>query len=313
MSEEKVIEKKKRICETIDDIIARTDKNVLENNTLLRRLKKEFLYPDAAAALGEYNTEAIEAARHAAVARKVAWVVETDQPKVRFPRFVKGYPVKREPGQTSTIAAGSKITYVDVDVDIEAYAEQVVDRVTVEDTPASILRRLGPQLVEDVYYQETSDLIAVLDTISSSNLAGGAAQSPSSAGAFQYVDFLTLLSALEGEGWNPGIRKTLLFNPAQFYDKLASDDKFINSNYQTATLDPETGALGRIFNTQFIPTGAVTAGTVYLLTWFAVGMPLRRDATIETFEEKNGVTVYASSRYGMKVLVTKAVAKMTGA
>ncbi|MEM3646590.1 MAG: hypothetical protein QW334_00395 [Thermofilum sp.] len=312
MSEEKV-EKKKRLCETIDDIIAKTDKNILENNTLLRRLKMEFLYPDAAAALGEYNREAIEAARYAAVARRVAWVVETDQPKVRFPRFVKGYPVKREPGQTSTIATGTKITYVDVDVNIEAYAEQVVDRVTVEDTPASILRQLGPQLVEDVYYQEVQDLVSVLGNISSSNLAGGAVQSPSSAGAFQYVDFLTLLSALEGEGWNPGIKKTLLFNPAQFYDKLASDDKFINSNYQTATLDPETGAIGKIFNTQFIPSGAVPTGTVYLLTWFAVGMPIRRDATIETYEDKNGVTVYVSSRYGMKVLVPNAVAKMTGA
>jgi len=59
----------------------------------------------------------------------------------------------------------------------------------------------------------------------------------------------------------------------------------------------------------------VTAGTVYLHTWFATGFLLRRDIVFDpyTLERATGAGVRASSRGGIGVLQSKAVAKMTGA
>jgi len=316
MSEEKTEVVKGRKCETIDSLLK--DPRFLEKNSnspFVRALMKEFIFPDAAAALGEYNRQVIEAARYAAIARDACWLVETDQPKVRFPRFKAGTPTKRAPGAQPMIL-GSSLDYVDVDVNpYEWNAAQEWDRVSLEDTPGGVLTGVGRQLVEDVYYLENSEYITKLGGISAGNLAGGGAQSPVNANKFAYADVLTLLNVLWGEGWSPLTQFVCILNPAQATDTLLQDDKFINANYLTAGIDKQTGAIGKVFNVKFLVSPHVTAGTVYIHTWFAVGFPLRRDVVVDSYEleRKIGAGVIAASRGGIGILQSKAVAKMTGA
>ena len=303
-------------CETIETLLK--DSEFLKsqaNNPFVKKLMKEFIFPDAAAALGAYNAQAIEAARYAAIAREACWVVPTDQPKVRFPKFTAGKATKRAAGAGPMIL-GTAATYVDVSVNnYDWNAAQEWDRATLEDTPGGVLSRVGPQLVQDVYHLENVEYIAALAGIAAGDLAGGATQSPATGNKFVYADVLTLLGALWGVGWAPGLPSVCVLNPAQATDALLNDQAFINGNYLTAGIDKQTAAIGAIFNVKFLVSPHVTAGTVYLHTWFAVGMPLRRDVVLDAYELERaiGAGAVASSRGGFGILQSTAVAKMTGA
>jgi len=303
-------------CETIETLLKDPQFAAkLPNNPFMQALIREFVFPDAAAALGSYNAQAIAAAHYAAIAREACWTVPTSQPKVRFPKFTAGKATKRAAGAQAVIL-GSKFSYVDVDVNTFDWdASQEWDRITAEDTPAGVLSGVGEYLALDVLSQETAEYIEKLNGISASDLASGAALSPAGAGHFAYADVLTLLNAIWGEGWKPNTRSICVLNPAQATDSLLNDDKFINANYLTAGIDKQTGAIGELFNVKFLVSPHVTAGTVYLHTWFAVGFALRRDIVFDpyTLERAIGAGVRASSRGGFGILQSKAVAKMTGA
>ena len=97
--------------------------------------------------------------------------------------------------------------------------------------------------------------------------------------------------------------------------QLLSDDKFIHAQYlPSGQTDLEQATVTSVLGMRVQASTLVPKGVAYALdTRVASVMLLRRDITVEDWEDiKNGkYGVRATTRFGMGILRSKAIAKMT--
>lgn len=97
--------------------------------------------------------------------------------------------------------------------------------------------------------------------------------------------------------------------------QLLNDDKFIHAQYlPSGQTDLEQGTVTSVLGMRVQASTLVPNGTAYAMdTRVASVMLLRRDITVEDWEDiKNGkYGARATTRFGLGILRSKAVAKMT--
>jgi hypothetical protein len=122
---------------------------------------------------------------------------------------------------------------------------------------------------------------------------------------------LKLHNAVRGENWRPTV---LAVHETQLH-QLLNDDKFIHAQYlPSGQTDLEQGIVTSVLGMRVQASTLVPNGTAYAIdTRVAAVMLLRRDVTVEDWQEpKSGkYGVRATTRFGLGVLRSKAVAKMT--
>jgi hypothetical protein len=106
----------------------------------------------------------------------------------------------------------------------------------------------------------------------------------------------------------------LVVNEVQLH-QLLSDDKFIHAQYlPSSQTDLEQGVVASVLGMKVQASTLVPNGTAYAIdTRVASVMLLRRDVTVEDWEDvKTGrFGVRGTTRFGLGILRSKAVAKMT--
>lgn len=310
------INKLKRFCETLETDLKRADFiESARGNSYVRKVMREMLFNDVAPTLGEISQQVLEGAYAAQVARQICWVFETTEPKVRLYKIGTGKAARLAQGVPPSLF-GPKPAYIDIDVDIELGTRVEYTLSTLEDTPRSVQRQVERDAGLALAVEETKEVEAVLDAIQAGDLAGGNTQSPGTSNKFVYTDVLTLLKALDSEGYyKAGSKIVCVANPESFYDALLSDEKFINSVYYTSAQLKLPGAISQdAYGITYYASSLIDAGDVYLINAdYAIALVIRRDVTVRPFETTVTSGFDALERIGIAVLNSKAVAKMTGA
>ena len=143
------------------------------------------------------------------------------------------------------------------------------------------------------------------DLASGAELAGGNA-------ILNWNGLVALRNAVRNENWRPTV---LAISETQAH-QLLLDDRFIKAIYLPSNeTDIEQGIIGSVLGMKVQSSTLVPNGTAYAVdTRVGSVMLLRRDVTIEDWydveEQKYGVR--GTTRYGLGILRSKAVARMTG-
>ncbi|MEM3389636.1 MAG: hypothetical protein QW491_09525 [Thermoproteota archaeon] len=311
------VKKIRRLCETLETDLEKPDfKEALGKNSYVKQVMKEMLYNDAAPAVAEMQRTVLEGAYPAQIARQICWTVETTSPTVRFYKVAAGKAVKITQGSVVPLF-GPTPQYVDIPANIELGTRVEYSLSAIEDTPRGVQQQVERDAGRILGVAETQEVENVLDSISSSDLAGGSTISPKTSNQLVYDDVLKLLKALDQEGYyKPGSRIVCVMNPESLYDALLADDRFIHSQYKTAV---ELNLPGRpvaqdVFGITYFTSNVIDVGDVYMLNAdYAIGLVIRRDITVRPFETTVTSGFDAIERIGVGVINTKAVAKMTGA
>ena len=97
--------------------------------------------------------------------------------------------------------------------------------------------------------------------------------------------------------------------------QLLNDDKFLHAQYlPSGETDLEQGTVTSVLGMKVVGSTLIPNGTAYAIdTRIAAVMLLRRDVTAEDWEDvkKGEYGVRATTRFGLGVLRSKAVSKMT--
>jgi len=281
-------------------------------NPFYQRVMKEALISDMAGALGRMHDVVIEAAKPALIGREMIWVMPTTEALVRFPKakLATAY----ETGELAQVwFTGEKYETQDIKADTEIKAGGEWSRRFVEDASWPVLERQTEEIGRSIGELETAEVIKLYEGVADVDLAGGAVQSPATAGTFAWADLVKLWNVIKDENFNANC---LVLHPDQVAD-LWKDDKFIHSFYFGELVDVQRGVLGQSYlGLKIVSSTKCTAGTVLAIdTTVAAVLLVRRDLITEPFEnpKEDRYGVVASERIGLGVLRTKAVAKMTGA
>jgi hypothetical protein len=123
---------------------------------------------------------------------------------------------------------------------------------------------------------------------------------------------VNLHNAVRSENWRPTV---LAVNETQLH-QLLTDDKFIHAQYLPAgQTDLDQATISNVLGMRVQASTLVPNGTAYAIdTRVASVMLLRRDVTVDDWEDiKNGkYGVRATTRFGIGILRSNAIAKMTG-
>jgi hypothetical protein len=170
----------------------------------------------------------------------------------------------------------------------------------------NMVEKVGRALGEE----ETSKIIALYGAVADADLAGGAPINQGGA-AMNWNGLVKLHNAVRSENWKPTV---LAVNEVQLH-QLLTDDKFIHAQYlPSGQTDLEQGTVTSVLGMRVQASTLVPNGTAYAVdTRVASALLLRRDVTVEDWEDiKNGkYGVRATTRFGVGVLRSKAIAKMT--
>jgi hypothetical protein len=158
--------------------------------------------------------------------------------------------------------------------------------------------------------KETGKILSLYGAIADADLAGGAPIAGGAA-ALSWNGLLKLHNAVRGENWRPTV---LAVHETQLH-QLLNDDKFIHAQYlPSAQTNIEQGVVTSVLGMKVQASTLCTNGVAYAIdTRVAAVMLLRRDVTVEDWEDpKTGeYGVRATTRFGLGILRSKAVAKMT--
>ena len=270
---------------------------------------KEGLFSDTVTALGRMHDTLVKAAYPEMIGRDIITVMPTTEPMERFPLDEKSIAYRYAEG-AATRLSGRKNSTVDIYTNILAESSEEWTREFLEDATWNVMNSMVEKVGRALGEEETNRIIALYGTIADADLAGGAPINQGNA-AMNWAGLVKLHNALRAENWRPTV---LAVNEYQLH-QLLNDDKFIHAQYlSSAQTDLEqatiAGALGmRVQASTLVPNGIAYA----LDTRVASVMLLRRDVTVEDWEDiKNGkYGVRATTRFGIGVLRSKAIAKMT--
>ena len=270
---------------------------------------KEHFFSDMAGALGHMHDTLVEAANPEMIGRDIIMVRPTTETMERFPLDEDAVAYRYAEGAYTRLS-GKKISTVDVYTNIIAEASEEWTREFLEDATWNVMDVMTEKVGRALGETETSKILALYAAIANADLAGGAPIDNGGA-ALNWSGLLKLHNAVRGENWRPTV---LAVNEIQLH-QLLGDDKFIHAQYLPAeNVDLERGIIGSVLGMKVLASTLVPNGTVYAIdTRVAAVMLLRRDVTVEDWEDpKTGMFgVRATTRFGLGVLRSKAVAKMT--
>ncbi|MFB3887945.1 MAG: phage major capsid protein [Candidatus Bathyarchaeia archaeon] len=270
---------------------------------------REGLFTDAVGALGKLHDTLVQAAYPEMIGRGIITVRPTSEAMERFPLDEKAVAYRYAEG-TATRLSGKKNTTVDIYTNILADAAEEWTREFLEDATWNVMDNMVEKVGRTLGEEETNRILALYAAVADADLAGGAPVNQGNA-AMNWNGLVKLHNAVRGENWRPTV---LAVNEVQLH-QLLSDDKFIHAQYlPSGQTDLEQGSIGSVLGMRVQASTLVPNGTAYAVdTRVASVMLLRRDITVEDWEDiRNGkYGVRATTRFGVGVLRSKAIAKMT--
>lgn len=270
---------------------------------------KEGLFSDTIGALGRMHDTLVEAAYPEMIGRNIITVRATTETMERFPLDEKAVAYRYAEGSVTRLS-GKKISTVDIYTNILAEAAEEWTKEFLEDATWNVMDNMVEKVGRTLGENETNRIVTLYGAIADADLAGGAPINQGGA-AMNWTAVLKLHNAVRGENWRPTV---LVLNETQLH-QLLSDDKFIHAQYlPSEQTDIEQGIVTSVLGMKVQASTLVPNGTAYAVdARVAAVMLLRRDVTIEDWEEaKTGeFGVRATTRFGLGVLRSKAVAKMT--
>jgi HK97 family phage major capsid protein len=270
---------------------------------------REGLFSDAVAALGRLHDTLVQAAYPEMIGRGIITVRPTTEAMERFPLDEKAVAYRYAEG-AATRLSGKKNSTVDVYTNVTAEASEEWTREFLEDATWNVMDNMAEKVGRALGEEETNRIIALYGAIADADLAGGAPIGQGGA-AMNWNGLVKLHDAVRRENWRPTV---LAVNETQLH-QLLTDDKFIHAQYLPAgQTDIEQATVTSVLGMRVQASTLVPNGTAYALdTRVASVMLLRRDVTVEDWEDiKNGkYGVRATTRFGVGVLRSKAIAKMT--
>ena len=269
---------------------------------------KEHMFSDMTGALGRIHDTLVEAANPEMIGREIITVKPTTETMERFPLDEKAVAYRYAEGAYTRLS-GKKISTVDVYTNIVAEASEEWTREFLEDATWNVMEAMTEKVGRALGEAETNKILELYGAIANADLAGGA-PIDNGGNAINWSGVLKLHNAVRGENWRPTV---LAVNEIQLH-QLLSDDKFIHAQYlPSEQVDLERGVIGSVLGMKVLASTLVPNGTAYAIdTRVAAVMLLRRDITVEDWEDpKSGkYGVRATTRFGLGVLRSKAVAKM---
>jgi len=270
---------------------------------------REGLFSDAAGALGRLHDTLVQAAYPEMICRSIITVRPTTEAIERFPLDEKAVAYRYAEGAVTRLS-GKKNSTVDVYTNVLAEASEEWTREFLEDATWNVMDSMVEKVGRALGEEETDTIIALYGAVADADLAGGAPVNQGGA-AMNWNGLVKLHNAVRSENWRPTV---LAVNEVQLH-QLLTDDKFIHAQYLPAgQTDLEQGTVTSVLGMRVQASTLVPNGVAYALdTRVASAMLLRRDVTVEDWEDiKNGkYGVRATTRFGVGVLRSKAIAKMT--
>lgn len=270
---------------------------------------REGLFSDAVSAIGRLHNTLVQAAYPEMIGRSIITVRPTTEAMERFPLDEKAVAYRYAEG-AATRLSGKKNSTVDIYTNVLAEASEEWTREFLEDATWNVMDSMVEKVGRALGEEETNRVIALYGAIADADLAGGAPIDQSGA-AMDWNGLVKLHNAVRSENWRPTV---LAVNEVQLH-QLLTDDKFIHAQYLPAgQTDLEQGTVTSVLGMRVQASTLVPNGTAYALdTRVASVMLLRRDITAEDWEDiKNGkYGARATTRFGVGILRSKAIAKMT--
>lgn len=271
---------------------------------------KEGFFSDMAAALGKMHDALVEAAWPELIGRNIITVRPTTEALERFPLEAGTIAYEYAEGAITRLSGKRKST-VDISTNILAEASDEWTREYLEDATWNVLDNAVENVGRALGEKESGKILALYAAISNADLAGGSELAGGNA-VMNWAKVLELHNAVRGENWRPTV---LVVNEMQLH-QLLNDDKFIHAQYlPSGQTILEQGLITSVLGMRVQASTLVSNGTAYAIdTRVAAVMLLRRDVTVEDWEDpKTGeYGVRATTRFGLGVLRSKAVARMTG-
>jgi HK97 family phage major capsid protein len=270
---------------------------------------REGLFSDSVSALGRLHDTLSQAAYPEMIGRNIITVMPTTEAMERFPLDEKAVAYRYAEG-AATRLSGKKISTVDIYTNVLSEASEEWTREFLEDATWNVMDNMVERVGRALGEEETNKIVALYGAIADADLAGGAPINQGGA-AMNWNGLVKLHSAVRGENWRPTV---LAVNEVQLH-QLLTDDKFIHAQYlPSGQTDLEQGTVTSVLGMRVQASTLVPNGTAYAVdTRVASVMLLRRDITVEDWEDiKNGeYGVRATTRFGVGILRSKAIAKMT--
>jgi len=270
---------------------------------------REGLFSDAVSAIGRLHDTLVQAAYPEMIGRGIITVRPTTEAMERFPLDEKAVAYRYAEGAVTRLS-GKKNGTVDVYTNVTAESSEEWTREFLEDATWNVMDSMAEKVGRALGEEETNSIIALYAAIDDADLAGGDTVDHEGA-AMNWNGLVKLHDTVRKENWRPTV---LALNETQLH-QLFTDDKFIHAQYLPAgQTDLEQGSIGSVLGMRVQASTLVPNGTAYALdTRVASVMLLRRDITVEDWEDiKNGkYGVRATTRFGVGVLRSKAIAKMT--
>ncbi len=270
---------------------------------------QEGLFSDAASALGRMHDTLVEAAYPELIGRNIIEVMSTNESMERFPLEPKAVGYKYAEGATTRLV-GSKNEIADIYTNTLAESSEEWTREFLEDATWNVMDQMVKKVGRGLGQFETETILSLYANIAPGDLAGGA-ELPGGGAVLSWAGLLALHQAVRSENWRPTV---LAVNEMQLH-QLLNDDKFVNANYLPSDeTDVSQGNIYGVLGMRIQPSTLVPNGIAYAIdTRAASVMLLRRDITVEDWEDvKNGkYGVRATTRFGLGVLRSKAIAKIT--
>jgi HK97 family phage major capsid protein len=270
---------------------------------------KEGLFSDMVGALGRMHDTLVEAAYPELIGRNIINVKSTTEPLERFPLDEKAVAYNYAEGAIARLS-GKKTSTVDIQTNTLAESSEEWTREFAEDATWNVMDNMIEKVGRALGENETTKILALYGAIADADLAGGAPIAGGGA-ALSWNGLLKLHNAVRGENWRPTV---LAVHETQLH-QLLNDDKFIHAQYlPSGQTDLEQGVVTSVLGMRVQASTLVPNGTAYAIdTRVAAVMLLRRDVTVEDWQDpKTGeYGVRATTRFGLGVLRSKAVAKMT--
>ena len=270
---------------------------------------KEGLFSDMVGALGKMHDTLVEAAYPELIGRNIINVRPTTEPLERFPLDEKAVAYLYAEGATTRLS-GKKHSTVDIQTNILAESSEEATREFIEDATWNAVNNMVEKVGRALGEAETNKILSLYGGIADGDLAGGAPITQGNA-AMDWNAVLKLHNAVRNENWRPNV---LVLHETQLHQLLA-DDKFIHAQYlPSRETNIQQGIVTSVLGMEVLASTLVPNGTAYAIdTRVAAVMLLRRDVTVEDWEDpKTGkYGIRATTRFGLGVLRSKAVAKMT--
>jgi HK97 family phage major capsid protein len=270
---------------------------------------KEGFFSDITGALGQMHDTLVATSWPELIGRNLIKVKSTSEPLERFPLDAGAIAYEYAEGAVTRLS-GKKKSTVDISTNILAEASDEWTREYLEDATWNVMDNALENIGLALGQKETEKILALYGAIADADLAGGAPLAGGGA-VLSWAGLLGMHNTVRGENWRPTV---LALNEMQLH-QLLNDDKFIHAQYlPSGQTDLEQGIVTSVLGMRVVGSTLVPNGTAFAIdTRVAAIVLLRRDVTVEDWEDvKSGeYGVRATTRFGLGVLRSKAVAKMT--